>query len=186
MRRFFLLLATFVAISMQSSYAATSTVNNKATATIVATCQLSATNITFGQIGTTSGTYTTTNGSISVFCSKNAPYTISASYGSTNPSWSIQTLTLYMGGPVGGSSNYMPYELCINPDTPSANVGTGSYGGITKHCNGYIFGLNTLFNYIKGTGNGATQTWGLNAAVPNSYNYYTGNYSDTNTMTVSF
>ena len=184
----FLSAAAFAAFSMQSSFAAISTTNTKSTATIAATCQISATNMSFGQIGTTPGGYTTASSTVTVLCSKNASYNIQAGSGSTNPSWSVQTLSLYMLGPVGGLSNYMQYTLCIDASTPVANIGVGSYGTtqVNTKCNGYVAGLNTLLDYIKSKGTGDYQTLNLNGAVQNGYNYNTGSYSDTNTLTVTF
>lgn len=184
MRKRILLVAALAAIFTQPCFAATSTANTKSTATVTATCQISGTNLNFGQIGTTPSGYTTTSSTVTVLCSKNASYSFTVGFGSNSPYW-YQTLAMYMVAPTGGS---MAYMVCADASTPISNIGVGAYGSgsINPKCNGYQMGVSTLMDSITSKGTGTYQTWNLNGAVQNGYSYNPGSYSDTNTLDIRF
>lgn len=156
---------------VDSAGAGTSIANTQATATLVAVCNVSAIDISFGNIaGNRSIYWSPSNGSISVGCTKNTSYTIrlSAGVNVTNSGRRLRGAT---------SGDLINYTIC-QTQTYGPNWSSGQ-------CNVPWFTYGSWDYNLTGTGNGQTQIYTMHGVVQSDY-YTPDNYSDTVTATVSF
>lgn len=148
-------LALYVMVFTNISYADTvpvkTTTSNKATATLSATCSISAQSVNFGSL-ILPLTSQSANSQINLLCTNKSPYTIELSYGGIYGSGSIAS-GYTMGYYAGGNGNVNIYNIY---NTDSSKMGT-------------------LACYSNGT----IQV--LGAGVPTIFGYpAAGNYTDTN------
>lgn len=140
--------------------AATTTTNFTVTATVVAACVASSTNISFGNYTASSGVADDANSTVTVTCSNNDPYTIALN---------------------GGDSGKVAARTMLN--------GTNSLGYGIYTSSGYstIWGDGTNgTSTVAGTGNGSAQNYTAYGQVPVGEYSAAGSYSDTLTATVTF
>lgn len=150
------------------------TSNTKATAQLVAACNISATNINFGNIASTGGTQTlwSSPGNVQVLCNKNASYNIQLNAG-VNMSGSYGR---QLKGSVSG--DLLHYAIC-----PTQSF-SGSWS--TGQCTAGAWFTGGPFNYpINGTGTGTAQNYPTYGAIPAGF-YTPDNYFDTITATINF
>ena len=130
------LVAGLAALSASSAMAGTATTTFQVTATVAASCVVSATNVAFGSITPAATGNASATGTITSTCTKSTPYTLNINAGGSG---SIAART--MGGAVSGNTDKLAYNLYT--DAAYANLfGDGS--GTSKN--------------VSLTGTGAAQT----------------------------
>lgn len=133
-----------------------------ASATVISNCNISASNIDFGQTGFI-GSAINATGVITSTCSNNTPYTLALSAGQGTGA----TMTARrMNGSAGGTLQYRLYRDAARTQA----WGDGGGGTVTA----------------SGTGNTNAQTHTVYATLPAQGSAPPGNYSDTVTVTVTF
>ncbi len=134
-------------------------------AAYVNSCTVTANDLDFGiQNASSVNVGPTGNGSVSVTCSKGAPYTIGLKPNSTNSTVGAGT----MGGLTSGNTDTVPYQLYSN-------------AGLTS-----VWGDAPGSNTIPGTGTGAVQpAISIYGKVP-SANFTPDSYKDTVTVRVNY
>lgn len=139
--------------------ASTTTTTFNVTASVVATCSVSATDVAFGS-------YTAAqldgSGTLSVTCTNQLPYTVELSAGTGSGATVASRL---MTGP---SSQTITYSLYQN-------------AGRTT-----LWGLTAATQSVAGTGSGAAQSLTVYGRAPASQTPIVGSYSDTITVTVTY
>ncbi|HDR9189401.1 TPA: spore coat protein U domain-containing protein [Burkholderia vietnamiensis] len=146
----FLITMLFVAV-FQSTYGGTISTSNKATANLVATCQLSSQNISFGTYNSNSGDVFAT-GQISYQCTKNTNVTVQMNEQSGGMTCSIKYCYAGANGQVGGrqlysstSTDVLLYNLFSNTSYSAStmlqgsNYGTGNAGTLKSDGTSQIF-----------------------------------------------
>jgi len=142
-----------------SAYATTATTTFGISATVVASCGVSATALAFGNY---TGAVATTSSTLTVTCSNSTAYNIGLSVGSgTNATVTTRSMT----GPNSASLSYQLYQ----------DSGYSTYWGQTV-------GTDTL----AGTGTGAAQAITVYGQIPASEYVAAGSYSDTITATITY
>lgn len=166
-RRYKLLLASAVVVGLtgmtfshfNAPRAATATATFGVTATVQATCLLSASSLAFG---TYTGTQTDATTTISVTCTDTTTYEVGLDAG-TAPGATVTTRRM-----TGPSSSYLGYGL---------------YSDAARTANwGATAGVDT----VAGTGNGTAQSITVYGRIPASQFVRPGSYTDTITATVTY
>lgn len=133
------------------------------TATVTASCSISATAIAFGSVTTLASAYNAT-GNLTVSCSLTAPYTIALNAGSSIGN-TIAARKMSVGGTGAGVVSYQLYR-----NTGPTNLwGNGTTGVV-----------------YSGTGTATAQTVPVYAQVPAQAATVTGSFKDTVTATITF
>ncbi|WP_455923445.1 Csu type fimbrial protein [Pseudomonas putida] len=142
--------------------ASTATANMSVSATVVATCSVSAGSLAFGSY---SGTAVTASADLSVTCTNDAPYTIAMDAGTgTDATTSARLLT-----------------------SSSDSTSTLSYGLYQDSSYATSWGNTTGTDTLAGTGTGAAQTIGVYGKIAASQlSASTGSYADTVVVTVNY
>jgi spore coat protein U-like protein len=166
-----LLLLCACFLSVASVHAGTTTGTTKATATLASTCQLNVPNIVFGNLtlgAANSVMYQAET--LSVLCSKNAPYTLNMSFGNnaSHPVSGCPADCRYLAGSKSGNTDVIFYNIATT--TAYNTVWSSPY----THAN------------VTGTGSGAWQQINYEAAIQTSSWVTPDNYSDNLTLTVSY
>lgn len=166
-----LALALMLMSSATSTHAGTTTATTEATATLASTCQLNVPNIVFGNLtlgAANSVMYQAET--LSVLCSKNAPYTLNMSFGNnaSHPVSGCPADCRYMAGNKSGNTDVLFYN--ISTTTAYNNVWSSPYTNAN----------------VKATGSGTWQQINYEAAVQTSTWVTPDNYSDNLTLTVSY
>lgn len=152
--------ASAFAVCVTSAWAATTTTNFTVSATVVAACVASATNMNFGNYTASGATPDDANTTVSVTCTNNDPYTIALN---------------------GGDSGHVNARTMLN------GTNTLGYGIFTSSSYGTIWGDGTNgTSTVGGTGTGGAQNYTGYGQIPVSEYSAAGAYSDTITATVTF
>jgi spore coat protein U-like protein len=142
------------------AWAATTTTNFTVSATVVAACVASATNMNFGNYTASSGSPDNTTSTVTVTCTNNDGYTIALN---------------------GGDSGHVAARTMLN------GANTLGYGVYTTSGYTTIWGDGTNGTVtVNGTGNGVAQNYTAYGQVPAAEYAAAGSYSDTLTATVTF
>ncbi|WP_459190619.1 spore coat protein U domain-containing protein [Ralstonia pseudosolanacearum] len=213
--RILLLMATLSAITSQPSFAASNAVSTKTTATLAATCQISAQNVAFGPIDPrTSTSGVTSSSSMNLFCSKGASYTIQL--GGANANYTVDGN--YFGNSYSCPNNCsgIPYNYhyyYIYAPTTDYTQNPSNYTSRVLYYNGtYINNYNSMKGMVSGdiisykitlpgddtkiwnrgnynyttAGTGANQVIPIKATLTTTSYPTPDSYSDTVTATVTF
>ncbi len=143
----------------QAMAAATATSNFTVSATVQATCLISAGNLSFG---TYTGSQVDASSTISVTCTNTTPYDVGLSAGTTT---GATTSTRKMAGTGGATLNYALY-------TDSGHL--SNWGNIVDT------------DAVEGTGNGSAQSLTVYGRLPAAQYVTPGAYSDTITATITY
>jgi spore coat protein U-like protein len=146
-------------LSSPRAQAATATTSFTVSATVQATCLISANNLGFG---TYSGTQATASSTINVTCTKTTPYNVGLNAGTAS---GATVTTRQMQGPSGALLNYGLYQDSAYTKNWGNTVGTDT---------------------VAGTGNGTQQTLTVYGQLPAGQYVTPGAYTDTITATVSY
>lgn len=158
------------------------TASAKATATLAATCTISAQNVNFGQIILPVSNQSATS-SMSVQCSKNAPYVIGLAYGgiygsaqSVNASYKNTGAYKYIQG--GTALYWVCQYTATSPDGQTATNTSISASGNCPSTNG-TQSFSVSYAYGKMIGVMSSDSIGYSIQVPNnpSQIWNSGNYS---------
>ena len=143
---------------INTSSASTATTTFQVTATVAASCTISATNLAFGNytLAQLDGTST-----ITATCTNGTTYTVGLDAGTFS---GATTLTRKMTGPSAGGLAYSLYS-----DT-SRTTNWGNASG----------------TWVSGTGTGAAQTLTVYGRIPANQTASLGSYSDTVPVTITF
>jgi spore coat protein U-like protein len=189
MKKIFLISACSMLFSIHplTSYAAGSiTANSKTTATLAATCTISAQNVNFGAISLPVGAQSASS-QMSVQCSNKAPYTISLAYGGIYGQGVGSGTFTQTGGP---SQNYLiPSSGGMYYCTYTGTVNGQSYTIGDHVLNGCpatrVEQVGTAYSYGKIVGTISGDSIGYSIQVPNNpgtvWNNGVNNYSSTGT-----
>ncbi len=140
--------------------AATTTTNFTVSATVVAACVASATNLAFGNYTASAVTADNANSTVTVTCTNNDAYTIALN---------------------GGGSGH------VNARTMANGSNTLGYGVYTTSGYATLWGDGTNgTSTVNGTGNGAAQNYTAYGQIPVGEYSAAGSYTDTLTATVTF
>ena len=139
-------------------HAATATTTFQVTATVAATCLLSATNLAFG---TYAGTQTDMTSTITATCTNTTPYTVGLSVGAGGTSVSARAMT----GPGAAVLNYAMFR----DSSRTLN-----------------WGNTPPTDTLGGTGNGSAQALTVYGRVAAGQFVAPGAYTDTITATITF
>lgn len=197
MKKIISMLSLFLAIQTPI-YAKNVTASAKATATLAASCQISAQDVLFGVINpqtSSSGVSATSN--MSLYCSKGAAYSISLGYGNAN-------YQVYVGCPSGCPVNqaqwntYSPSGTLLGSNFYSNSAFIPNYGQlkgavsnegiqykITLPGDDTKIWTRGNYNYAN-TGTGATQTFPIKATLTTTSYPTPDIYSDIVTAIVTF
>ena len=149
-------------LSTQSSVAATATANMGVTATVQATCIMSASTLAFGTFTGTQLDGSTTL-SVTCTCTNTTAYTVALDAGTYS---GATTSTRRLTGSVSGSS--LGYQLYSNAGRTTA------------------WGSNTGTDTVAGTGNGSAQTLNVYGRITGSQYPDPGSYTDTVVATLTY
>lgn len=141
------------------SMAATATTTFQVSATVQATCLISATALAFG---TYTGTQTNATSTISVTCTNTTPYNVGLDPGQAT---GATVTTRKMSGPGGALLPYALYRDSAHTNNWGNTVGTDTQSG---------------------TGNGSAQTLTVYGQIAAGQYVTPGSYTDTITATVSY
>lgn len=139
--------------------ASTATSTFQVSATVPATCQISATNLSFGNF---TGAQVQATSTISVTCTDTTPYTVGL-------------------GPGTASGATVTSRAMTGPS--SATLGYGLYSDSTDTTN---WGNTAGTNEVSGTGTGSAQTLTVYGLIPAGTMPIPGSYTDTITVTVTY
>jgi spore coat protein U-like protein len=138
----------------------TASASSSATATVVSSCNVSATNINFGNIGLLTGN-TDATGTLTIQCNSTLPYTVS------------------LDGGLSGAANPTQRKMAFS----GANTIYGLYRDIARSLPwGNTVGTNTT----SGTGNGLSQNQTVYGRIASQATPKPGAYSDTIVVTVGY
>ena len=138
----------------------TASTSSSATATVVSSCNVSATNINFGNLGLLTGN-TDASGTLAIQCNSTLPYTVSLDGGTSGATDPTQRKMAFSG----------------------ANIVYGLYRDSARSLPwGNTVGTNTA----SGTGNGASQNQTVYGRVASQTTPKPGAYSDTIVVTVGY
>ena len=159
------LLAAVAALSvapLSSAAAATATTSFQVTATVLAVCNIQATNLAFGSYSATNATPTDATSTINVTCSNNQSYVMSLDPGvSTGATVAARSMT--------SGSNLLSYGLYTTA-ARSTVWGDGTWSTAT----------------VGGTGNGALQAYTVDGRVRANQYVAAGSYTDTVTVSITY
>jgi spore coat protein U-like protein len=142
-----------------TAQAATATTTFQVTATVQATCLISATNLAFG---TYTGVVTSSTSTITVTCTNTSPYNVGLDPGTAT---GATVTTRKMSGPGGALLAYALYQDAAHTKNWGITVGTDT---------------------VSGTGNGNTQALTVFGQVGAGQFVAPGAYTDTITATITF
>lgn len=160
MKKLFSIILLALSLSSMQSQAATTGTNIQVTATLSATCSISATNVGFGNIGTSTNNVTSTSSSIVVKCSNKLPYTVGLSSGNQG------------NNTIKGANKFetIPYALC-------------QQAGWSLNGSNIVCTKSWITATLTGTGNGTNQNYTVYGYVLNGY-YTPDSYTDNVTTTI--
>jgi spore coat protein U-like protein len=156
---FGLLGAVASGLPLNPAVAASSNTTFQVTATVAATCLISATNLAFGSY---TGTLVNATSTITVTCSNTTPYNVGLDVGTSS---GAAVSSRKMGGPGGALLGYALFRDSGHTQNWGNTVGTDT---------------------ASGTGNGSAQALTVFGQVAANQLVAPGSYSDTITATVSF
>lgn len=172
-----------------NAQAATSTATPKATATISSSCQISAQNVSFGNLVLPLSAQSASS-NMTVLCSKNAPYTVALAYGGVYGAGTNGDYWVHEGCPKACNNNYNWYYeynasgTIINEQQyangPVINgATTATIPGATLNTTTGTYTVGTSYNYGLMIGVASGDHVGYSIAVPNnpSQVWNTGNYN---------
>ena len=139
--------------------AATASTTFSVTATMMANCTISATNLAFGSY---TGALTNATSTISVTCTKSTTYNVGLDAGTST---GATVTTRKMTGPAGATLAYALYQDSAHTINWGNTVGTDT---------------------VSGTGNGSAQTLTVYGEVPAGQSVTPGAYTDTITATITY
>lgn len=142
--------------------AATTTTTFQVTATVLARCTITATDLAFGDYDPTNASPTDATSTITVRCNKNKAYDVGLDAGTFS---GATVTTRRMSGPDPDGLNYELYQDATRAINWGNTVGT---------------------NTVSGTGSGSTQTLTVYGRIPNDQSVADGAYSDTITATITY
>lgn len=157
----FLVLACTLVISAPV-FAATATTNFTVSATVVASCSVTATNLGFGTYTPSTASPNTANSTVKVTCTTGTPYTISLDGGTVSGSVTGRNMS-------DGASHLLSYALYT----------TSSYGTIWGDGSGST-------GTVGATGNGSAQTQTVYGSIPAGQFVTPASYSDQVGVTVTY
>lgn len=146
-----------------TAHAATVTDQFQVTATVVASCTVSATDLGFGNYDPLSGSHTTATSTVTVRCSLEAPFDIGLDAGT------------------GSGATITVRRMTLAADTETLDYGLFSNATHTTNW-GDTVGVDT----VSGTGTGLDATFSVYGRLPAGQNQPVGSYSDTITVTVTY
>ena len=146
-------------LSSTSAFAATATANFNVTATVSATCIVSATALSFGSY---TGAVANAQSSVNVTCTNTSPYDVGLNAGLTTGA-TVTTRQMGIVQPAGG-----------------LNYGLFSDSGHATNWG------NTAGSWVHGVGSGAQQTLTVYGQVPAGQYVTPGSYTDTIIATVNY
>jgi spore coat protein U-like protein len=152
-------LAGLLAVAPAPAGAATTTTTFQVTATVQATCLISATNLAFG---TYTGAQTDATSTISVTCTSSTPYNVGLDPGTAT---GATVTTRRMSGPGGALLGYALYRDAAHTQNWGNTVGTDT---------------------ASGTGTGSAQSLTVYGRLAASQYVTPGAYADTITATISY
>lgn len=145
-----------------AAYAATAQTTFSVTATVLASCSVSAGTLAFGNYTPTSGSPADATSTVDITCTNGTPYTVALDGGSTESNVAARAMS-------DTNAHTLSYE--IYTDSARATVwGDGTGSTVAQ----------------SGTGSGVAQPLTAYGRVPASQFVTAGNYSDTVTVTVSY
>lgn len=144
-----------------SAHAATDTDTFQVTATVVASCDVDAADLGFGNYDPVSATPQDATGSMVVRCTNGTGYTIAMNAGAGSGA-TVASRHMTSGG------NALTYSL---------------YRDAARNT---VWGENTGVNTVAGTGNGAAQNLTIYARIPAQQTAPAGAYTDTVTVTLTY
>ena len=158
-----LLPAAFALLApVQVAHAATASTTFSVTATVLASCNVSAGTLAFGSYSPASGSPTDAMSTINVVCTNGTTYTVALDGGSTANNVAARAMN----------------------DTHSHML---TYGIYTDSARSTVWGDGTGATVTQaGTGNGATQSLTAYGRVPAAQFAAAGSYADTVTVTVTY
>lgn len=166
MRKIHAMMLIHGAMVAAAAHAATTTTNFTVTSTLLATCSATANALAFGTYTPGAGTLTA-NGTVTVKCTKNSPYTVALNGGSTTGGTVAQRL-------MASGANTLQYNLFTSAALNTV-FGDGSGTSKTEAGTGAGIATGTAFTVFgQLPDNAANQV-----AVP-------GSYSDTVTVTITY
>ncbi len=139
--------------------AATASTTFSVTATMMANCTISATNLAFGSY---TGALTNATSTISVTCTKSTTYNVGLDAGTST---GATVTTRKMTGPAGATLAYALYQDSAHTINWGNTVSTDT---------------------VSGTGNGSAQTLTVYGEVPAGQSVTPGAYTDTITATITY
>jgi spore coat protein U-like protein len=166
-------LAVISIASLQSqTMAGNTTASTKATATITGSCQISATNVNFGELSASNGSPATlwATGGVQTQCTKNSSYNIQLSMGNNADADNWRRMT------GANSGQTIQYTLC------QSQASTGAWGTANGGCN--VPWRGTSFP-LTSTGTGAVQTFPVYGWSSTGF-YTPDTYTDSIVATVNF
>ena len=155
-----ILAISILAAAAPLAVAETETTTFQVTAEVIASCDVSASTLAFGQYNPLSAGAHTGNSTITVKCSNGASYDVGLNVGLNNDEGQRRMSD--------GDSAFLSYNLFQNAGR------TTSWGNIT--------GTDTLAS----TGNGSSQEHQVYASIPEQPSASVGSYADTVTVTVTY
>lgn len=155
-----LLLASAVAMPAQALTTITTQFN--VTATVLANCAVSATNLVFGTYTASSPTPLTASSTVSVTCTNSLAYTVALDGGSVAASVAAREMS-------DGATHTLNYQL-YTANTYASIWGDGTASTVT----------------VAGTGNGAAQPLTVYGRIPASQFVTAGSYLDHVTVSVTY
>ena len=138
----------------------TASTSSSATAAVVSSCNVSATNINFGSIGLLTGN-TDATGTLTIQCNSTLPYTVS------------------LDGGLSGATNPTQRKMALS----STNI---IYGLYSDSARSLPWGATVGTNTASGTGSGASQNLTVYGRIAPQTTPNPGTYTDTIVVTVSY
>jgi len=154
--------AMMAAALAERADATTATAQFNVTATVLANCAVSATDLVFGNYSANSGAALPATSTLSVTCTTGTTYTVALDGGTTAANVSARTMT-------DGASHHLPYGL-YTTNAYTSIWGDGTASTVTQ----------------AGTGNGSAQSFTVYGRIPASQFVTAGNYTDRITVTVTY
>ncbi len=158
----FLALLPLLAMASPPAYADTATATFQVTATVIATCTVSATDLAFGNYDPVTATPTSGTSTVAVTCTNGASYTVGLDNGGH-----FSSSTRHMIGGFGGTEElaYGLYQDSGHSTAWGNTIGVDTYAG---------------------TGTGAAQNLTVYGLIPAQQAVHTGAFSDTINVTVTY
>jgi spore coat protein U-like protein len=155
------LLGVLALLPLASALATTTTTTFQVTATVNATCAVSATNLAFGTYDPLSGTPSDATSTVNVTCTLTTPYNVGLDAGLGSGA----TVTTRKMTHSSDLLNYSLYQDAARTQVWGTTIGT---------------------NTATGTGTGLGQAFTVYGRIPAAQNVNLGSYADTVTVTVTY